>query len=168
MIKSDKGHSTSSKNSLPKMVKTDPTDGDLLVIGENELMAFPDNISGISGIVLDLQMMPPMNDAEIEAILVSMSSQIDDNCLILLRDGVERVEGLFRLIVDLDLDGAVVGVATPGGSRASASLPRIGLSSRAMGFESQRRIVAIEITSQPTAEDMIAVSYTHLRAHETS
>ncbi len=155
VIKSDKGHSISSKNSLPKMVKTDPTDGDLLVIGENELMAFPDNISGISGIVLDLQMMPPMNDAEIEAILVSMSSQIDDNCLILVRDGVERVEGLFRLIVDLDLDGAVVGVATPGGSRASASLPRIGLSSRAMGFESQRRIVAIEITSQPTAEDMI-------------
>ena len=65
VIKSDKGHSISSKNSLPKMVKTDPSDGDLLVIGENELMAFPDNISGISGIVLDLQMMPPMNDAEL-------------------------------------------------------------------------------------------------------
>jgi len=59
------------------------------------------------------------------------------------------------LIVDLDLDGAVVGIATAGGSRASACLPRIGLSSRAMGFESQKRIVAIEIDSQPTAEDMI-------------
>ena len=155
VVKSDQGDSGTLKNSLPKIVKSNPSDGDLLVIGENELSTFPDNISGISGIVLDLQMMPPMNDAEIESILVSLSSQIDDNCLIFLRDGVDRVEGLFRLIVDLDLDGAVVGIATAGGSRASACLPRIGLSSRAMGFESQKRIVAIEIDSQPTAEDMI-------------
>ena len=96
-----------------------------------------------------------MNDAEIEAILVSLTSQIDEGCLIFLRDGVERVEGLFRLVVDLDLDGAVVGLSTPGGCRAAAALPRIGLASRAMGFDSQKRIVAIEIDRQPTPEDMI-------------
>ncbi len=157
VVKSDRGVSNGSNYNFPKMVRSNPSTGDLLLIGEDGLGAFPDNISGISGIVLDLQSLPPMNDAEIESILVSLSSQIGDSCLFFLRDGVERLEGLFRLIVDLDLDGAVVGVATPGGSKASAALPRIGLSSRAMGFEAQGRLIAIEIDSQPTAEDLIVI-----------
>ena len=155
VVKSDQGNIKKSSTNLSKMVRSNPSEGDILVVGEEEILAFPENISGVSGVVLDLQNLPPMNDAEIEAILVSLTSQIDEGCLILLRDGVERVEGLFRLVVDLDLDGAVVGLSTPGGCRAAAALPRIGLASRAMGFDSQKRIVAIEIDSQPTPEDMI-------------
>ena len=53
--------------------------------------------------------------------MVSLSSHLSSSSLILLRDGADRVEGLFRLVVDLDLDGAIVSVATPGGGRAAAA-----------------------------------------------
>ena len=142
---------------IPSIVDTEPNEGDLLIIGEKELGKFPDNARGVSGIILDLQSLPPMNDAEIEAILVSLSSHLSSSSLILLRDGADRTESLFRLVVDLDLDGAIVSVATPGGGRASAALPRIGLASRAMGLDNQGRIIGIELEKQPSAEDLIIV-----------
>lgn len=142
---------------IPSIVDTGPNEGDLLIVSEAELAEFPDNARKVSGIVLDLQGLPPMNDAEIEAILVSLSSHLDSSSLILLRDGADRIEGLFRLVVDLDLDGAIVSVAVPGGGRAAAALPRIGLASRAMGLDSQGRIIGIELEEQPSAEDMMIV-----------
>ena len=142
---------------FPSIVYSKPNEGDLLIVGEEELAEFPDNAREVSGIVLDLQSLPPMNDAEIEAILVSLSSHLSSSSLILLRDGADRIESLFRLVVDLDLDGAIVSVATPGGGRAVAALPRIGLASRAMGLDAQGRIIGIELENQPSAEDMIIV-----------
>ena len=142
---------------IPSIVNAEPNEGDLLIVGEEELAEFPDNAREVSGIVLDLQSLPAMNDAEIEAILVSLSSHLSSSSLILLRDGADRVEGLFRLVVDLDLDGAIVSVATPGGGRAAAALPRIGLASRAMGLDTQGRIIGIELEKQPSAEDLIIV-----------
>jgi len=142
---------------IPSIVNAGPNEGDLLIVGEEELAEFPDNAREVSGIVLDLQSLPAMNDAEIEAILVSLSSHLSSSSLILLRDGADRVEGLFRLVVDLDLDGAIVSVATPGGGRAAAALPRIGLASRAMGLDTQGRIIGIELEKQPSAEDLIIV-----------
>jgi len=156
MIRAESGISfADGQIRISSIVKSDPNEGDLLIVGEKELIEFPDNTKGISGIVLDLQSMPPMNDAEIEAVLVALSSHLESSSLILLRDGVERVEGLFRLVVDLDLDGAIVAVASPGGGRAAAALPRIGLAARAMGLDSQMRIVGIELDSQPSAEDLV-------------
>ena len=142
---------------IPSIVDTGPNEGDLLIVGEDELTEFPDNAREISGIILDLLSLPPMNDAEIEAVLVSLSSHLSSSSLILLRDGADRIEGLFRLVVDLDLDGAIVSVATPGGGRAAAALPRIGLASRAMGLDAQGRIIGIELEKQPSAEDLIVV-----------
>ena len=142
---------------IPGIVATGPNEGDLLIVGEKELAEFPDNARGIAGIVLDLQSLPPMNDAEIEAIMVSLSSHLNSSSLILLRDGADRIEGLFRLVVDLDLDGAIVSLATPGGGRAAAALPRIGLASRAMGLDAQGRIIGVELEKQPSAEDLIIV-----------
>ena len=142
---------------IPGIVATGPNEGDLLIVGEKELAEFPDNARGIAGIVLDLQSLPPMNDAEIEAIMVSLSSHLNSSSLILLRDGADRIEGLFRLVVDLDLDGAIVSLATPGGGRAAAAIPRIGLASRAMGLDAQGRIIGVELEKQPSAEDLIIV-----------
>ena len=56
---------------------------------------------------------------------------MSDDSLVFLKDSVSRVEHLFRLVVDLDLDGALVDVASAGGSVAAAALPRIGLVSQA-------------------------------------
>ena len=158
IIRSPRGISyPDGKIRIPCLVSAEPNDGDLLIVGEEELAKFPENAKEISGIVLDLQSLPPMNDAEIEAILVSLSSHLSSSSLILLRDGADRIEGLFRLVVDLDLDGAIVSVATPGGGKAAAALPRIGLASRAMGLDAQGRIIGIELEKQPSAEDLIIV-----------
>ena len=156
MIRAESGLSFGERQlRTPSIVNRNPNQGDLLMVGEEELIQFPDNVRGSSGIVLDLQSLPPLNDAELESILVSLSSHLESSALILLKDGVDRVEGLFRLVVDLDLDGAIVSVASPGGGKAAAALPRIGLASRAMGLDSQRRIVGIELDKQPSAEDLI-------------
>ena len=48
---------------IPSIVNTGPNEGDLLIVGEEELAEFPDNASEVSGIVLDLQSLPAMNDA---------------------------------------------------------------------------------------------------------
>ena len=158
IIRSPRGISyPDGKIRIPCLVSAEPNEGDLLIVGEEELAKFPENAKEISGIVLDLQSLPPMNDAEIEAILVSLSSHLSSSSLILLRDGADRIEGLFRLVVDLDLDGAIVSVATPGGGKAAAALPRIGLASRAMGLDAQGRIIGIELEKQPSAEDLIIV-----------
>lgn len=158
IIRSPRGISyPDGKIRIPCLVSAEPNDGDLLIVGEEELAKFPENAKEVSGIVLDLQSLPPMNDAEIEAILVSLSSHLSSSSLILLRDGADRIEGLFRLVVDLDLDGAIVSVATPGGGKAAAALPRIGLASRAMGLDAQGRIIGIELEKQPSAEDLIIV-----------
>ena len=85
---------------IPSIVGAGPNEGDLLIVGEKELAEFPDNARGISGIVLDLQSLPPMNDAEIEAIVVSLSSHLSSSSLILLRERADSVEGLFTYVVD--------------------------------------------------------------------
>ena len=96
-----------------------------------------------------------MNDAEIESLIVALRSKINKKSLVMLRDRVDRVENLLRMIIDLDLDGAVINAATPGGSRASAALPRIGLASRAMNIKEQGRHLLIKLDENPTAEDFI-------------
>ena len=96
-----------------------------------------------------------MDDAEIEGILISLTSKMSDESLVLLRDRVDRVDQLFRLVVDLDLDGAVIDAASPGGSRAAAALPRIGLAARAMNLTGQGRHLMIEMDEAPGAEDLL-------------
>ena len=139
----------------PAMVRRTPRDCDLLLIGEDELVECCRELGKCAGIVLDLDGIPPMNDAEIEAILVSLTSKMRDDSLVLLRDGVDRVDQLFRLVVDLDLDGAVIDTASPGGSRAASALPRIGLAARAMNLTGQGRHLLIEMDEAPGAEDLL-------------
>ena len=139
----------------PALVKHSPRSCDLLLIGEEELVECSNNLGNCAGIVLDLDNLPPMDDAEIEAILVSLTSKIGEDCLVFLRDGIDRVDHLFRLVVDLDLDGAVIASASPGGSRAAAALPRIGLAARAMNLTGQGRHLLIEMDEAPGAEDLL-------------
>lgn len=52
--------------------------------------------------------------------------KMNDDLLILLCDCVDWVDYLFRLVVDLDLDGVVIDVVLFGGSRVVSVLFRIG------------------------------------------
>ena len=80
---------------------------------------------------------------------------MSDDALVFIKDSVSRVEHLFRLVVDLDLDGAVVDVAAAGGSRTAAALPRIGLVARAMNLPNQGRTILLELDESPSAEDLL-------------
>ena len=142
-------------NEQPGLVKTNPRTNDLLLIGEGNMIGVSNLIGNCSGVVLDLIDLPELNDAEIEATLVSLYSRMRDDSLVFIRGGLSRVERLFRLVVDLDLDGAIVDISMPGGSRAASALPRIGLVSRAMNLSSQGRTIMIQMQDTPSAEDLL-------------
>ena len=139
----------------PALVRTSPRSSDLLLVGESELVDCASFLTSCAGVVLDLASLPPLNDAEIEAVLVSISSRMPEDSLVLLRDCVDRVDHLFRLVVELDLDGAVIDAAAPGGGRAASALPRIGLAARAMNLIEQGRHLMIELDESPSAEDLL-------------
>lgn len=139
----------------PGIVTSEPRSNDLMLINEENLLDAASRIQNCSGMVLDLNNLPALNDAEIEALLVSLYSRMADDSLVFIKDSVSRVEHLFRLVVDLDLDGAVVDVAAAGGSRAAAALPRIGLVARAMNLPNQGRTILLEIDEAPSAEDLL-------------
>ena len=139
----------------PALVRQYPRKHDLALVGEGNLIDCAEWLGSCAGVVLDLTDLPHMNDAEVEAILVSLTCKMEDDSLILLRDCVDRADHLFRLVVDLDLDGAVIDAASPGGSRAASALPRIGLAARAMNLTEQGRHLLIEMDEAPSAEDML-------------
>tara|TARA_B110001454_G_scaffold218580_1_gene247003 strand:- start:53957 stop:55630 length:1674 start_codon:yes stop_codon:yes gene_type:complete len=139
----------------PCIVRSNPRTLDLLLIDGENIVKVSHDLTKCSGVVLDLSSLPGMNDAEIEALVVSLTSKIRDKSLVLLKDRVDRVENLFRLIVELNLDGAIIDAASSGGSRAAAALPKIGLAARAMNIVEQGRHLMIELDECPNAEDFI-------------
>ncbi|MEC7681490.1 MAG: hypothetical protein VYA23_02045 [Candidatus Thermoplasmatota archaeon] len=139
----------------PALVTSKPRPNDLVLVTEENLLEVVRIIHQCSGMVLDLTKMPAINDAEIEALLVSLYSRMADNSLVFLKDTISRVEHLFRLVVDLDLDGAIVDLASAGGSRAAAALPRIGLVSQAMNLPNQGRKILLQMHEPPSAEDLL-------------
>ncbi len=141
--------------SQPGLVTSEPRVNDLMLVREDNLLEAASLIQNCAGMVLDLTGLPALNDAEIEALLVSLYSRMADDSLVFIKDSVSRVEHLFRLVVDLDLDGAVVDVAAAGGSRAAAALPRIGLVARAMNLPNQGRTILLELDEAPSAEDLL-------------
>ena len=139
----------------PFLVRESPREIDLLDIDQDNIVQISDYLNACSGIVLNLESLPKMNDAEIEALIVSLRSKMNNKSLVMLRDRVDRVENLLRMIIDLNLDGAIINAATPGGSRAAAALPRIGLASRAMNIKEQGKYLLIKLDESPSAEDFI-------------
>ena len=139
----------------PAIVRTKSRDNDLLLVGKNEFCDAIDHVGNCSGIVFDITDFPGLNDAEIEGMIISLRSRMSGNSIILLRGRIDRIERLFRLVMDLDLDGAVVNSATIGGTRLASSLPKIGLSAKAMGMSETGKFVMIEVLQQPIAKDLI-------------
>ena len=139
----------------PAIVRKEARDGDLLLVGKNEFYGAVEHIENCSGIVFDITDFPGLNDAEIEAMAISLRSRMRTNSIILLRGRIDRIERLFRLVMDLELDGAVVNCATRSGSRLASVLPKIGLASKAMGIGETGKFVMIEVLHQPDAKDLI-------------
>ena len=99
--------------------------------------------------------MPDMNDAELEAIIVSLASRMKETSMIFLKNHVNRIKELFRLVIELKLDGAVVDASAPGGSRIAACLPTIGLAVKSWNFKENNLKVFIKIDKQPSVKEML-------------
>jgi len=140
---------------FPAIVRSDPREVDLLLIGLKDIGNSVDAVKNCAGIILEISNLPGQNDAEIEAIIVSIVSRMSDSSLVMLRGNIDRVEYLFRLVRDLELDGAVIECATPGGSRLASSLPKIGLASKAMGLTGGGKFVMLELENEPDAKDLL-------------
>ena len=139
----------------PAIVRTESRDNDLLLVGKNEFCEAIDHVGNCSGVVFDITDFPGLNDAEIEAMIISLRSRMSESSIILLRGRIDRIERLFRLVMDLELDGAIVNCATRSGSRLASSLPKIGLASKAMGMSETGKFVMIEVLHEPVAKDLI-------------
>ena len=139
----------------PAIVRTESRDCDLLLVGKNEFCEAIDHVGNCSGIVFDITDFPGLNDAEIEAMIISLRSRMPGSSIILLRGRIDRIERLFRLVMDLELDGAIVNCATRSESRLASSLPKIGLASKAMGISETGKFVMIEVLHEPDAKDLI-------------
>ena len=137
------------------IVTKEPRGNDMLLVGREGLVDSIEYLPECSALVFDISEFPGLNDAEIEAILVSLCSRMDDSSIVLLRGNIARVEHLFRLVMDLELDGAIVDCATASGSRLASSLPKIGLASKAIGVGSAGKFVFIEIRDEPNAKDLL-------------
>ena len=143
-----------SKNQ-PALVTSNPRKNDLLRISEKELVDSIDYVKECAGVVLDLASLRGLNDAEIQGIIVSISSRMDDSTIFLLEDSYERVDNLFRLIVSFDLDGAMIDSTGLGGSRLPAILPIIGLKAKSMGMYELDKSIILSIDKIVTAEDVL-------------
>ncbi len=140
---------------MPAVVKKEPRGIDLLLVGQKELTNSIDYVGNCAGLVFDISEFPGINDAEIEAILVSLRSRMADPSIVMLRGNIGRVERLFRLVIDLELDGAIVECASPSGSRLPSTLPKIGMAARALGVSEAGKFVIIEIDDEPDAKDLL-------------
>ena len=140
---------------VPAIVRREPREFDLLQVGEKELHDSIDYLGNCAGLVFDISQFPGLNDSEIEAILVSLRSRMADLSMVMLRGNIGRVERLFRLVMDLELDGAIVDCASASGTRLASSLPKIGLASKAMGISAAGKFVIIEIDYEPNAKDIL-------------
>ena len=139
----------------PALVTSYPRKNDLLRISEKELVDSIDYVKECAGVVLDLASLRGLNDAEIEGIIVSISSRMDDSTIFLLEDSYERVDNLFRLIVSFDLDGAMIDSTGLGGSRLPAILPIIGLKAKSMGMYELDKSIILSIDKIVSAEDVL-------------
>jgi len=139
----------------PAIVRTKSRANDLLLVGKNEYCESVQHVGNCAGIVFDIADFPGLNDAEIEAMVISLRSRMEQNSIILLRGRINRIERLFRLVMDLELDGAVVNCATRSGSRLASALPKIGLAAKAMGIGETGKFVMIEVLHEPDAKDLI-------------
>ncbi len=145
----------SHASNQPALVYENPREIDFLEVNEENLVNSMEHIDMCAGIIIDLARMPYLNDAELEAIIVSLVSRMKESSMVFLKNHVNRVKELFRLVIELKLDGAIVDASAPGGSRVAACLPTIGLAIKSWSFVENNLKVFMKIDKQPTVEDML-------------
>ena len=144
-----------SMQNYPSLVRSKPRKVDMMLVDEGNVLRATSEIGDSAGLVLDTEAFRGFNDAEIEGVLVTLVSRLEGPALVLLKGGIVRVERLFRLVSELEVDGAIVDCASPGGTRMPAALPKIGLAMKAMKMREMGKFVFLEVDEQPEAKDLL-------------
>jgi len=139
----------------PCLVRSDPRPVDLLLIDESNLAECSGDLPTAAGVVVSIHDLPPLNDAELDALLVVVRSHLGDDKPVILSGDITRVQKVHRLADDLDCDGACIQLASSAMLPASAALPVIGLSSREQDLASSGVGSLIQLPWSPNAADLL-------------
>jgi hypothetical protein len=139
----------------PCLVDASPRDCDLLRISMSNLHGCSEDLAEAAGAVVCIDDLPPLNDAELDALIVIVRSHLGDEKPILLAAGVDRIDLVHRLAVALGCDGAVANTSSPARLPAAASLPLIGLSAREHSIARKGVASGISLPWAATAEDVL-------------
>ena len=145
----------SFSGSQPAMVTENPRENDLLLVGVDNIAKCIEFIGSCGGIVIDSSEFSDLNDAEIEGLIVSLTSRIPESSVVMVRGGFERVDEIFRIIMDLDIDGAIIDGSSPNGTKLVSVLPTIGIAAKNIGLRDSGKYVLIEFDKQPSAKDLL-------------
>ena len=150
-MESGKGMAGTWLSSQPCLVSENPRAIDLVRIDASNLSAADELLGGAAGAILDLDMLPPLHDGEILALMTGLRTHLGVDKPLAIAGRVDRVSNLHRMLRDQPLDGVLVRLASGLGMAAPAALPRIGLSARDAGVSDQLHILDIPWTA--TADD---------------
>ncbi|NDG21649.1 MAG: hypothetical protein EB162_03225 [Euryarchaeota archaeon] len=137
------------------IVKSLPGASDILIIGGQNIGELEKESLNSSGFILDIDSLPSMNDAELEAIVVSIRSRMAPGSLVMLSDRVDRVDELARKTRDLGLDGILVDVKSLDSSGPTVALPRIGMANKRHRISEEGRLVMIRLDGDTSPETLI-------------
>ena len=114
----------------PCLVDADPRPIDFVRICESNISEADTLLSAASGLVLDLDDLPPLHDGEVAALLTALRVHLGEGEPVLIAGRVDRIGNLHRMVHDQPIDGVLIRLTTGAGMTAPATLPRIGLSAR--------------------------------------
>ncbi len=150
-MESGKGMAGAWLSNQPCLVSENPRSIDLIRIDQSNLSVADQLLTNAAGAVLDLDMLPPLHDGEVLALMTGLRTHLGAEKPLVIAGRVDRVTNLHRMVRDQPIDGVLVRLASGMGIAAPAALPRIGLSARDAGVSDQLHI--LDIPWAATADD---------------
>ena len=147
-------HETSTKHGSSIVLK-DPKPEDLLIIGSHNVGNLGRGSVDCSGFVLDIDSLPTLNDAEVEALIVSVRSRMAPGSLVILSDRVDRVDELARRCKELELDGILVDTISLDSAGPTVALPRIGMANKRHRISENGGFVLIRLGGKTSPKMLI-------------
>ncbi|MEC7664951.1 MAG: hypothetical protein VYD21_02725 [Candidatus Thermoplasmatota archaeon] len=145
---------TSTKNGA-SIVLTDPKPEDILIIGSHNIGKLGRGSLSCLGFVLDIDSLPTLNDAEVEAVIVSIRSRMPPGSLVILSDRVDRVDELARRSKELELDGILVDAISLDSAGPTVALPRIGMANKKHRISENGGFVLIRLDGKASPKRLI-------------
>lgn len=153
-VESGKGLTGNLLDNHPCLVRDSPRDIDIVAIGSENIARADELLAAGSGLLLDLDELPPLYDGEVAGLLTGLRAHLSEEKPVFIAGRVDRVVNLHRMAHDQPIDGVLIRIATPARMSASAALPRIGLSARDAGV-AESLIQILDLPWSASADDAV-------------